>query len=542
MSTFNELIDFTRSTTGTYLDSVVYGPELVTNGDFVTDSDWIKDSGWTISNGQAQCDGTDGAQFRTIDSPLTNGKTYYISYQITAYTSGDIRVLGQSFYGISSNSVSTVTGIFVATKPYLRFYSSAFNGSIDNVSVKEVIGGQVSGTPLLRTAAINEPRLEYDASGNPLGLLIEEARTNLISTSEALQVASNRAIAESSLSPTGEQTAQTWRVNGSASNNPYWYGNPNIVSGTTYTCSVFVRLPTSVPTVESRYVKLTSQTRMQVGEAVFDLQEGTVVSSNMLSESITPVGNGWYRLSATNTATSSGGSFSFILWPCINAAGDLYVISAGDDGKALLETFGMQTEAGAFPTSYIPTSGSTVTRNKDVTSLPVERFAYNQKKGTVIVNAEYFSTTNNVRFWEISNNTSDNFMAMYKQTPTSIAGYIATSSQQVFLQTVVSSSVIGTNYKLALAFAANNTTSTADGNSVVVDTSSLIPTVTKLHIGQRGHGNQFTLNGHIKSIQYYPKRLSNEELQLLTQPSASPTMNLTFDGQATSTLVEGLHD
>ena len=55
---------------------------------------------------------------------------------------------------------------------------------IDNVSVKEVIGGQVSGTPLLRTAAINEPRLEYDASGNPLGLLIEEARTNVLAYSE----------------------------------------------------------------------------------------------------------------------------------------------------------------------------------------------------------------------------------------------------------------------------------------------------------------------------------------------------------------------
>ena len=42
MSTFNELIDFTRSTTGTYLDSVVYGDELVTNGTFATDSDWVQ--------------------------------------------------------------------------------------------------------------------------------------------------------------------------------------------------------------------------------------------------------------------------------------------------------------------------------------------------------------------------------------------------------------------------------------------------------------------------------------------------------------------
>ena len=41
MSTFNELIDFTRSTTGTYLDSVVYGDELVTNGDFSMRIDWM---------------------------------------------------------------------------------------------------------------------------------------------------------------------------------------------------------------------------------------------------------------------------------------------------------------------------------------------------------------------------------------------------------------------------------------------------------------------------------------------------------------------
>ena len=45
MSTFNELIDFTRSTTGTYLDSVVYGDELVTNGTF---DSWT--TGWTNGN------------------------------------------------------------------------------------------------------------------------------------------------------------------------------------------------------------------------------------------------------------------------------------------------------------------------------------------------------------------------------------------------------------------------------------------------------------------------------------------------------------
>lgn len=111
-------------------------PNLITNGTFDTDSDWAKDSGWTISGGSANCDGTDGAMIRTINTPLTEGKKYYISYEITDYNSGIIRLLGQAFYGITGNSVSTVTGIFVATVPYLRFYSSAFNGSIDNVSVQ----------------------------------------------------------------------------------------------------------------------------------------------------------------------------------------------------------------------------------------------------------------------------------------------------------------------------------------------------------------------------------------------------------------------
>ena len=40
MSTFNELIDFTRSTTGTYLDSVVYGDEVAPALDFNVGNNW----------------------------------------------------------------------------------------------------------------------------------------------------------------------------------------------------------------------------------------------------------------------------------------------------------------------------------------------------------------------------------------------------------------------------------------------------------------------------------------------------------------------
>ena len=549
MSTFNELIDFTRSTTGTYLDSVVYGDELVTNGDFASDSDWAKQvsANWTISGGKLN--GANSTGWIKQNGIVENGKAYKITV--------DAIVSGGSFRMVTTADGSTYTSYITSSGSYVfyirplnalsggfEFIGNGFTGSIDNISVKELTGGQVSGTPLLRTAAINEPRLEYDASGNPLGLLIEEARTNIISTSEALQVASNRAIAESSVSPTGEQTAQTWRVNGvTAPSSPYMFGTPTIVSGTTYTCSVFVRLPTSGPTVEPRYVKMSSQTKIQSGETIFDLQEGTVVSSNMLSESITPVGNGWYRISVTNIAVESGANrFSFILWPIINATGDSYVVSESDDGKALFETFGMQTEAGAFPTSYIPTSGSTVTRTADIARVTAFKYHQNNTQGTLVVQGT--PNAGDATFRRFAEFGYSNLRFSIQAISGSIRFYTrdATNSTNNQIGGNISYTPL-TSQKLAFTVSSGFAARSANGGTVVSESNvfGLNEENVTLHIGQQNNSAS-QLNGHIKSIQYYPKRLSNTELELLTQPSASPTINLTFDGQATSTLVEGLHD
>ena len=377
---------------------------------------------------------------------------------------------------------------------------------------RSTTGTYLGSDGLLKSAAIDEARIEYDAEGNCLGLLVEEARTNIISTSEALPVSMNRAIAESSVSPTGEQTAQTWRVNGSASGSPYWYETPTIVSGTTYTCSVFVRLPTSGPTVETRYVKMSSQTRIQSGQTIFDLQEGTVVSSTMLSESITPVGNGWYRISVTNIATSSGAnSFSFILRPVINATGDSYSVSASDGGKALFETFGMQTEAGSFPTSYIPTSGSAVTRSADVASLAVSKFGYNQDQFSVVVESDFFGKDSAVStLCYIGESTDDRVLLYYNSQDVNYQVKSAGSSQA---QRVVAGNVSKSAYRYKL----NDMVLAGDGNIATTDTSAnlLGGTQNNIYIGRYYNGVS-TLNGHIKSIQYYPLGLSNAQLQALT--------------------------
>ena len=69
--------------------------------------------------------------------------------------------------------------------------------------------------------------------------------------------------------------------------------------------------------------------------------------------------------------------------------------------------------------------------------------------------------------------------------------------------------------KIAFAFTSNDFALSANGSAVLSDTSGTLPTATKMDIGEATYNNSH-LNGHIKSIKYYPRRLSNAQLQELT--------------------------
>ena len=123
------------------------GAEEITNGDFSTDSDWTKGTGWTISGGVASIDGSQsGGVFLYQSAGLVDGKVYKVTFDVVSHSAGNVRVnVGGNTSGTYRSSTGTFTEYLVCDNTAVFYVQadSSFNGSIDNVSVKEVGGAAV---------------------------------------------------------------------------------------------------------------------------------------------------------------------------------------------------------------------------------------------------------------------------------------------------------------------------------------------------------------------------------------------------------------
>jgi hypothetical protein len=537
MSTFSELIDFTRSSTGTYLDSVVYGEDKANAFAGSGGNDWTVVDKNTVTATEPSA----LSYFTGIVSGLTIGAQYKIVLTITNYAGTNNLGMG-SAGGVGSSvrlaSNGTVTLFFTATAVSLDAYVRTNSSGTINVSVVEVTS-TAGGTPLLRTADTNEPRLEYDASGQPLGLLIEEQRTNLVSASNFNNVTKQEVttVNDYAVAPDGTNTAVAMFE---TTNNNFHraYNTASYANGTTYTQSVFLK------SIGGRAGQLTL-TASGFGSihANFDLVNGVVGTKNNCESQITPVGNGWYRCSMTATAISdSGGDASVVsVTSPTSARLENY---AGDTSKGLL-VYGLQVEAGAFPTSYIPTSGSTVTRNSDVCSLPLERYHHNAQSYTMY--AEFESTprtpSNFERVWALSNDASPtNYVQLQFNTVNKMQVYSVYNDSPNMTGNISNIEIADTTNKIALKVDGTSLNLACNGTLRSGALTNETENFKKLHIGIANSEAFGWINTHIKVIRSYAKGYTNAQLIDLTKPSSSPTMSLTFDGQATSELVEGLHD
>jgi len=227
--------------------------------------------------------------------------------------------------------------------------------------------------PLLKTAAANAPRFEYAAdgqsvgSGTALGLLVESQATNLTKYSDDFaswgDTSTVAVTSDAGVAPNGQLEADLLVSPSSASAHYILDSTIAFTSGTTYTASVYVK------SAGHRYVQLCGNSAAFSSPykwVNYDLEAGTL-NANNCSGTITAVGNGYYRITATMTASSTM-TRSFILMFADSLSTGFFPTTTGDAYSGFL-AYGFQTEVGSASSSLISTNGSQVSRAADSCSL-----------------------------------------------------------------------------------------------------------------------------------------------------------------------------
>jgi hypothetical protein len=386
----------------------------------------------------------------------------------------------------------------------------------------------VNRNGLIETIAANQPRFDYDpVTGECKGLLIEESRTNLMTGSDdfgptywvplnSVSVSTNVITA-----PDGTLTADKFGENTlGVLSHKVIARSFTLSASTTYTFSVFVK---SAERTNIMIHLRKSDYNTRFG-GFFNLSTKTFTSENaaggtLVSSSITQFPNNWYRISVTgDIGTNTAAVTTLYLCNTSNS------ISYAGDGTSGIYVWGAQLEQGAFPTSYIPTTASTVTRSADNASMTGTNFSswYNQTGYSVFTShiAPIPQTIYFPRIFNIGKDASDINRLNFYHTPSTVGyrvGMSVIENNSITNVDFATTTSQGTKLKLAGAFAENNSYLYVNGSIIGTDIKCSINSVTRniLNIGSTNN-NQAYLNSTIAKFTYYPKALSPAELQYLT--------------------------
>jgi hypothetical protein len=363
----------------------------------------------------------------------------------------------------------------------------------------------------------NLPRFDY----NPItlackGLLIEESRANLLAYSTTFSNA-NWTKSDSSVATNviiaPDSATSSFTFSEAATTASHYIGAPStssLTSGTSYTTTVYAKAGT-VGVIQLAY----SSTYFGANAyANYDLTNGVLGTVGSASTAtITAVGNSWYRISLTAPATLSGTTGSFIVF-CNNSATAARFPSYAGNTNSSIYIWGAQLEAGAFSTSYIPTAGSSLTRNADVATMTGTNFSdwYSAGAGGVVARVLPSTVSNTRPAVQFDDSTANEVIALQGNTTNPELVIVDGGSPQA--QIDAGTIAANTAYNLGVAWNTDNCAAAVNGNAAVTDNTATIPTVTQARLGSNGTNY---LNGHIQTIRYWPQRIINAEVQAFSK-------------------------
>lgn len=382
---------------------------------------------------------------------------------------------------------------------------------------------------VMKTAPANVPRFDHDpVTGKCLGLLIEESRTNSCKYSSLFSSWTNGGstiTANAATAPDGTNTAFTI-----TDSNTSGYQYIAVSSLTSYTasqiwCASIYVLKDSTPS-STRYplLRLDFLSSTKSIDVSLDTMTGAVfgkVNGDGVINSYGCIDCGNYWRIWVSGSSATGTSMTVSFYPAVGTAfGAAH--SSANTGSATI--WGAQLELGEFPTSYINVPSTTaITRAADLAAITGTNFTsfYNQFESTVGVEFGLpISTPGQTNRILDFNSSSTNRNSLYCNTSKQLAFFINNNGieSNIYTNGVTNPSDFR-NTKLYLAFKDNDVALSSEGKlsgTMLSSTATIAKDVTQMQIGNYPTANTIILCGTIKHIVYYPKRLSNAEIQALS--------------------------
>ena len=529
----------TRASAGTRVNSEglvetveLLGSELVTNGDFATDgtpstNTWTL--GWysntanvsisggkiTLTNSASESDSrayaTNGVSSNNI---LITNQLYKLQYEVIAnngvtsfkyYSSGGVFIDAPIDLGV------THTIYIKNTSNQLFLFQNATtnsNISLDNVSLKE-------------TTIDNLARVDY--TDGTSSLLSEPIRTNNIQYSEDFTQSYWRkdkvtVTPNSIISPSGQLDASLIQET------VYTGGIPSFdllssitLSAGTYTYTFYVK------NNNGRYLGISFGSSAQRVRTNFDFTTNTfktLVFSGTTTgtASFTTLGD-FYRISITATFPSSTAADT-VLIPLATDTYPFYAFQDSDNRSFYL--WGAQLEQDSYATSYIPTSGSTVTRVQDQYSKTGISNLINSEEGVLFIEMAALYDGSSIRLIGLNDGSDLNRVFFYFRdssgtNPNRVRTEVISggSSQYSSYNTIPNSGSLLDFNKIAVKWKVNDIAIWINGTEVDTDTSALAPIGLKSLDFSTASGS-LPFSGKVKQLQVYKTALTDTELKTLT--------------------------
>ena len=347
-------------------------------------------------------------------------------------------------------------------------------------------GTVVNQSGLIETVGSGIPRIDF--LGNTKGaLLLEPSRTNLITYSEdfsqaiwnktGLTVSSNQII-----SPDGSLNADEINITGA--NAHFLFENISVNASTNYVLTFYAKKGTAT----------------DVSYSIYDNTNGAdIIASTSYYSQIS--NTNWSRITVEFTTPS--GCTSVRPYPLRDGSstGTVYI-------------WGAQLEAGSYATSYIPTSGSAVTKVAESCAQTAPDGVIGQTEGVIFLDIQMPSAIQSSTTFSIGGGSSGEYAQLEIRSDLSI-NWRYRQGNVDYINANVGSYVGGDRLKLAFAYKNGDSVLYKNGVSIATDTGS-ISSNSWNNVYFSNFAGTGKLNADVNQTSLYNTRLSNAELQALT--------------------------